>query len=218
MYECKSSGGHFFVHSPHLRSFICHRCREPFTNYNPPIPRTKAAKQWYSELYGSLATADADREKAPWRCIVEACAFTTCGPCSDVTQGELGRLKDEREAAEAAGTPYDFQAELAKVEDEGRVGIESARKREIDVDKDDNKKENDKMGHSSGDSAGKISVDSRMEVDDDDGDGDEYSLEVYKRPYTRSATAAAASARARARRPTAGKREREPTRRRGLGD
>jgi hypothetical protein len=232
MYECKINGGHFFVHSPHLRSFVCHRCCEPFTNYNPPVPRTKSAKQWYGDMLGDEAAVDPDRKKAPWRCIIETCAFTTCEPCAEAVQQELGRLKEEREAAEAAGTPFDFEAELAKVEARGRVGIEVGKagtKREMEVDKDDcNKKEDcrarSSAGHASAGSIGKISVDSRMEVDDeDDGDGGEYSLELFKRTFTRTAASAAAQAsvRARARRPTIGKREmerecREPTRRRAM--
>ncbi|CCX08331.1 Protein of unknown function [Pyronema omphalodes CBS 100304] len=110
MYLCSHSGGHFFLHTPQIRSFICHRCRQSFTNYNPPMPRTSSAKNWY------MNHGDPERPKNPWRCILEICSFTVCGECAETVQEKLKRLKkvadlkmriekgkEGREAAEGRG-------------------------------------------------------------------------------------------------------------------
>ncbi|KAI5815230.1 hypothetical protein BZA77DRAFT_88013 [Pyronema omphalodes] len=87
MYLCSHSGGHFFLHTPQIRSFICHRCRQSFTNYNPPMPRTSSARNWY------INHDDPERPKNPWRCILETCSFTVCGECAEIVQAKLKRLK-----------------------------------------------------------------------------------------------------------------------------
>jgi len=206
MHECKTSGGHFFLHSPQIRSFICHRCHTPFTNYNPPVPRTSSARQWYVGLL------DKDRPKAPWRCIVETCVFTVCQPCVDYIQRVLRQIREAKEAAERDGVEFDIAAELEKAEDEGRVGTETLKGPTDEKAEEDKWKEKREKRVSAsfmedgGD--GKIEVDP-MEVEVDDGDGEEYSIEFLKRTTTRSAAvaAASASARMRARRQTVVRRD-----------
>ncbi|KAF8250831.1 hypothetical protein K440DRAFT_616445 [Wilcoxina mikolae CBS 423.85] len=210
MHECKSSGGHFFLHSPQIRSFICHRCHTPFTNYNPPVPRTNSARQWYVGLL------DKDRPKAPWRCIVETCVFTVCQPCSEYVQKVLRQIQESKEAAERDEMAFDIAAELEKVEVEGRVGTDvfkagganAEKKAEEDKWKEKEKRVSASFMMTDDDGDGKIEVDP-MEVEVDDGDGEEYSIEFLKRTTTRSAAAAAAGAanRVRARRQTFARRD-----------
>ncbi|KAF8537674.1 hypothetical protein BDD12DRAFT_204678 [Trichophaea hybrida] len=210
MHECKSSGGHFFLHSPQIRSFICHRCHTPFTNYNPPVPRTNSARQWYVGLL------DKDRPKAPWRCIVETCVFTVCQPCSEYVQKVLRQIQEAKEAAERDQVGFDIAAELEKVEGEGRVGTDvfkaganAEKKAEEDKWKEKEKRVSASFMMTDGGER-KIEVDP-MEIEVDDGDGEEYSMEFLKRTTTRSAAAAAAAAgaanRVRARRQTFARRD-----------
>ena len=113
MHDCKAHGGHFFVHSPQIRSFVCDRCRTAYRNYNLPTARTASAKQWYAGLQ------DQDRPKAPWRCIVPSCAFVVCLDCADRIQLVLRDLHLAREAAQWEGIEFVMEAEVAKAEEEG---------------------------------------------------------------------------------------------------
>ncbi|KAI5848120.1 hypothetical protein BZA05DRAFT_120231 [Tricharina praecox] len=221
MFDCKTTGGHFFVHAPQMRSFNCQRCRTSFPNYNPPLPRTRAAQQWY----GALSPGEPDRVKAPWRCIVESCAFIVCEPCSAYAQLELGRLKVEKDKADEEGAMFDFDKELEKLEVDGLIGFYADSKVSQSTTTSTTTKENVKPGKEGflpgfqdhyddgdDDGDGTIEVDSKLEVDTNleaDGDDTGYAVEFLRRPFTRSAAAAAASARARARRPTVVKRERD---------
>ena len=197
MHDCKTMGGHYFVHAPQMRSFNCQRCRASFANYNPPQARTRAAQQWY----GDLLNVDTDRAKAPWRCIVESCAFVVCEPCSTHVQTELDRLRKAKNKADEEGVEFDYDEELGKLEVDGPVGFC------VDSKANDSSaaaREKEKDGCPPG-FQGNAEVDMNMDVDSDGGG---YSMEFSKRPFTRSAAAAAASARARARRTTVVRRER----------
>ncbi|KAL7272071.1 hypothetical protein RUND412_005141 [Rhizina undulata] len=85
MYDCRTQGGHYFLHTPQLASFTCRRCKSTFPNYNPRVSSS------YTE------------PKMPWRCILENCGFIACMSCVDALQLELKRVKDLREDAKKRG-------------------------------------------------------------------------------------------------------------------
>jgi len=161
------------------------------------------------------------RAKAPWRCLVESCAFVVCEPCSTYVQLELARLKERRSQADEDGAAFDFDDELRKLEAGGPVGL--CPDTETGGSSPSQGKENEtpeKAGRLAGfadkgddddyDDESTIEVDPKLEDDIDYGDGAGGYSEFVKRPFTRSAAAAAAaSARARARRPTVVKRDRD---------
>ena len=119
MHDCKAHGGHFFVHSPQIRTFVCNRCRTTYRNYNLPTARTASARQWYAGMQ------DQDRPKAPWRCILPSCSFVVCLDCADHIQPVLRDLHLAQETAQRDGAEFAMEAELAKAEGEsgGRLGV-----------------------------------------------------------------------------------------------
>ena len=189
------------MHSPHMRSFTCNRCSTTFSNYNPSMPRTQSSHQCYSSLI-----ADPSRPKAPWRCIVEACAFTVCEPCSVQVHAQLTRLQELAATGASADVVAAERATLEK--DGGRLGPSKDGDEVWDLRRESRKA---MLAVTNAAAEAPIEVDDSIEADDND--GEEYSLEILKRerPWTRSAAAYSGVMTGRNRAPIPGvRRTREP--------
>ncbi|KAH0606020.1 uncharacterized protein H6S33_004477 [Morchella sextelata] len=83
MHDCRTNGGHFFVHRPQGHAFRCRRCSERFVNsWSPTTTSTSSA---------------GPRQKHPWRCIIERCEYVACDPCSSILMEELAAGGDGAE-------------------------------------------------------------------------------------------------------------------------
>ncbi|KAI5782748.1 hypothetical protein EDC01DRAFT_226688 [Geopyxis carbonaria] len=109
MWDCRTSAGHFFVHSPQIRTFVCHRCRKVSNHYNPPQPRLGSKVPFIPRL-------NPDQPKAPWRCILENCAYTLCFPCVEHVDSELAKIRALKEEADSLGEPYDIEEAVKQAE------------------------------------------------------------------------------------------------------
>ncbi|KAH8145048.1 uncharacterized protein LAJ45_10959 [Morchella importuna] len=126
MHDCRTNGGHFFVHRPQGHAFRCRRCSERFAN------------SWSSTSTPTSASASAPRRKHPWRCLIERCEYVACDPCSSILMEELasdreevegkvvevGKVVGEGEKEEKMGEEAGMEVMEVDDEEEGEGGYE----------------------------------------------------------------------------------------------
>ncbi|KAI5845607.1 hypothetical protein DFP73DRAFT_631090 [Morchella snyderi] len=85
MHDCRTNGGHFFVHRPQGHAFRCRRCSERFADSWSPTSTSPSSPS--SPATPTAATTE--QRKHPWRCIIERCEYVACDPCSSILMEEL---------------------------------------------------------------------------------------------------------------------------------